>query len=189
MDLYEDQRIPTLYDFVLSSEKMATEIRKQNKEIKILSSLLQEQNEREIVKKEDISSIKTILQIADSLFYLSDAIQKTSAAILTAISSGIWFFNFGRKGWRHQMKGLLDSLIEGVELIEVKNRTILEDLDIEMISPLVGEEFSPSIHKAVEQLTGKPGRIVKVLQKGYRYKERILRYAQVAVGIETKERS
>ena len=87
------------------------------------------------------------------------------------------------------MKGLLDSLIEGVELIEVKNRTILEDLDIEMISPLVGEEFSPSIHKAVEQLTGKPGRIVKVLQKGYRYKERILRYAQVAVGIETKERS
>jgi molecular chaperone GrpE len=189
MDPHEDQRVPTLYDFVLASEKMAAEIRKQNKEIKILTALLQEQNERELAKKEDISLIKTTLQMVDSSFCLSEAIQKTSAAIIATLPSGIWFFNSQKKEWKSRVESLLASLIEGVRLIQVKNQAVLEDLNVEMISPFVGEEFSPGIHKAVEQLSGKPGSILKVLQRGYRYKGKILRYAQVAIGIETKENS
>ena len=53
-----------------------------------------------------------------------------------------------------------------------------------MIEIEEGGEFNPHLHEAllqVEDAEKKAGEIVQVIQKGYKYKERILRPAKVSV--------
>ena len=51
--------------------------------------------------------------------------------------------------------------------------------------PALGEEFNPELHNAVMRETGdEPGKILEVFQKGYRVKEKIIRYAMVKVAVD-----
>ena len=48
--------------------------------------------------------------------------------------------------------------------------------------PALGEEFDPELHNAVMREAGDcPGKILEVFQKGYRVKDKIVRYAMVKV--------
>ncbi|MCQ2436952.1 MAG: nucleotide exchange factor GrpE [Clostridia bacterium] len=51
--------------------------------------------------------------------------------------------------------------------------------------PALGEEFDPEKHNAVMRETGdEPGKILEVFQKGYKVKDKIIRYAMVKVAAE-----
>ena len=51
--------------------------------------------------------------------------------------------------------------------------------------PALGEEFDPEKHNAVMREPGEePGKILEVFQKGYRVKDRSVRYAMVKVAVE-----
>ena len=51
--------------------------------------------------------------------------------------------------------------------------------------PALGEEFDPEKHNAVMREAGdEPGKVLEVFQKGYRVKDRIIRYAMVKVAVE-----
>jgi len=51
--------------------------------------------------------------------------------------------------------------------------------------PALGEEFDPELHNAVMREAGdEPGKILEVFQKGYRVKDKIIRYAMVKVCAE-----
>jgi len=51
--------------------------------------------------------------------------------------------------------------------------------------PALGEEFDPELHNAVmRETTDDPGKVLEVFQKGYRVKDRIIRYAMVKVSVE-----
>lgn len=75
-------------------------------------------------------------------------------------------------------------LLEGVRmtlraLSESTKRFGLEEL------PAEGCEFNPEIHHAVmREHTDDPGKVLEVLQKGYRVKDRIIRYSMVKVSVE-----
>jgi len=45
-----------------------------------------------------------------------------------------------------------------------------------------GEDFDPIVHEAVSPAPGEAGKVVRVLQKGYRIGDRIIRPAMVMVG-------
>ena len=67
----------------------------------------------------------------------------------------------------------LDSLFEGLK------RFGFEEV------PALGEEFDPEKHNAVmRETTDDPGKVLEVFQKGYRVKDRIIRYAMVKVSVE-----
>ena len=76
------------------------------------------------------------------------------------------------------------QLKEGIKLtidqfIKAFNKHGIEVIEIEE-----GEEFNPHLHEAllqVEVAEKKAGEIVQVIQKGYKYKERILRPVKVSV--------
>ncbi len=78
----------------------------------------------------------------------------------------------------------LEELKKGIELtidqfIKAFNKNGIEVIEIEE-----GGEFNPHLHEAllqVEDADRKAGEIVQVIQKGYKYKERILRPAKVSV--------
>lgn len=71
----------------------------------------------------------------------------------------------------------------GTQLIAHKLRTILESEGVAEIAAL-GEDFDPNFHEAVlyEEAEGQDGKVVAVLQKGYKIHDRVLRPTMVKVG-------
>ncbi len=76
---------------------------------------------------------------------------------------------------------LIEKLKEGIELTIKNVMTTFEKHDISVVET---EEFDPQVHNAVMQVDSadhESGQIVQVLQKGYNYKERLLRPAMVSI--------
>lgn len=75
------------------------------------------------------------------------------------------------------------GLREGVLLTLKQLEKFLEKNGVKEISPL-GEPFDPAFHEAIHQeksVEYKPGAIVHVYQKGYLYRDKLLRPARVTV--------
>ena len=72
---------------------------------------------------------------------------------------------------------------KGVEMIMNQFVSTLGKLDVTEI-PSLGEKFDPSVHNAVMHMhdeTKGEGEIVEVFQKGFRYGDKIIRFAMVKV--------
>lgn len=72
---------------------------------------------------------------------------------------------------------------QGLEMIRKQLLQLLEQEGVEPITAL-GQAFDPHFHEAVicsAEAGGEPGSVVEEVQKGYLYKERVLRPAKVAV--------
>ncbi len=73
------------------------------------------------------------------------------------------------------------SWVDGIVLIDRKFRGALEAMGLSTIEAL-GEPFDPNVHEAVMQTKGEEGIVVKELEKGYRFQDRIIRPTKVVVG-------
>ena len=76
------------------------------------------------------------------------------------------------------------SVREGVELISQKMRDALKAKGVSEIEA-VGEALDTDLHEAVAKFPAgeeKKGKIIDVVQKGYKLKEKVIRYAKVVVG-------
>lgn len=80
--------------------------------------------------------------------------------------------------------GLDEKTEQGIIGIRKKFDETLKELDVEEINP-VGQTFDPLIAEAVMQVEVADGEesdtVKQVFQKGYRKKEKIIRYAKVSV--------
>ncbi|MER3419324.1 MAG: nucleotide exchange factor GrpE [Chloroflexota bacterium] len=72
--------------------------------------------------------------------------------------------------------------VEGVRQIARKFQGALEASGVKEIPAEPGMDFDPTRHEAVAQDEGEPGKIVRVLQKGYTMGDRVIRPAMVTVG-------
>ncbi len=76
-----------------------------------------------------------------------------------------------------------DAFAEGMDKIYKQLLKVLEDLGVEPIES-VGQEFDPNFHNAVmhvEDEEAGDNMIVEELQKGYKYKDTVVRYSMVKV--------
>ncbi len=83
----------------------------------------------------------------------------------------------------------ITSLIKGVEMIHYQLTRFLKEHGIEEIS--AETEFNPMEHEALETIISaehKPNQVIKVLQKGYKYKGKTIRPAKVVVALPPEER-
>ena len=72
---------------------------------------------------------------------------------------------------------------QGMEMIYKQLMTELENMQVKPI-PAVGEEFNPDFHNAVMQVESEEfesGVIAQELQKGYTYRDSVVRHSMVAV--------
>jgi len=80
--------------------------------------------------------------------------------------------------------GLDEKTAEGIKKIRAKFDETLKSLEIEEINP-VGKPFNPNEAEAVMQVPAEDGEepdtVKQVFQKGYRKKDKIIRYATVSV--------
>ena len=77
-----------------------------------------------------------------------------------------------------------EALVSGVKMTLNTLMDSLKRFGFEEV-PSLGEVFDPEKHNAVMREAGEePGKILEVFQKGYRVKDRIIRYAMVKVASE-----
>jgi molecular chaperone GrpE len=78
------------------------------------------------------------------------------------------------------------SWVDGIRLIWNKLQTTLEAQGLSEIKA-VGEPFDPHLHEAVRQDRGREGVVIEELQKGYKFRDKIIRPAKVIVGSGEEE--
>ena len=71
--------------------------------------------------------------------------------------------------------------VDGIRLIDRKLRATLEAQGLSRIKA-VGEPFDPNLHEALRQDRGKEGIVVGEVEKGYKFRDRVIRPAKVVVG-------
>ncbi len=76
--------------------------------------------------------------------------------------------------------------LQGVELIYQKFKNILVEKGLKPIEVQAGDDFSVDFHEAITQIPSPTpelkGKIVDVIQTGYRLHERVVRFAKVVTG-------
>lgn len=78
------------------------------------------------------------------------------------------------------------SQFQGIQLIYTKFKNILVQRGLEEIEVKQGDAFDSEIHDAVTQITAPTddlkGKIVDIIEKGYRLSDKIIRHPKVVVG-------
>ena len=80
--------------------------------------------------------------------------------------------------------------VEGIRAIQRKFDGALQASGVTEI-PAEGQDFDPNVHEAIGEDLGEEGKVVRVLQKGYKMGDRVVRPAMVMVGnvqvVESRE--
>ena len=113
-----------------------------------------EQEKKEIIEFANSTLISNLLPIMDDL-------ERAFASVPAALDESNW--------------------TEGIRLIYNKFKAILEAQGLTEIKAR-GEPFDPRLHEAVMQREGDDGMIVEEIQKGYKFKEKVVRPSLVIVG-------
>ncbi len=78
------------------------------------------------------------------------------------------------------------ELLKGMELIYKKLLSTLESKGLVKIKVKKGEEFNPEIHEAITQIPAPNkkmvGKIIDILENGYKLGDAVIRYPKVVVG-------
>lgn len=78
------------------------------------------------------------------------------------------------------------EMFRGVELIRVKFRETLKSKGLEEVSAEIGDAFDADVHEAITQIPAPnkklKGKIVDVVEKGFKLGDRIIRHPKVVVG-------
>lgn len=78
------------------------------------------------------------------------------------------------------------NLLKGVELIHNKFRETLRNKGLEPMNVEAGDSFDADVHEAITQIDAPSdklrGKIVDVVERGYRLGEKIIRYPKVVTG-------
>jgi hypothetical protein len=111
---------------------------------------------------------------------LSDGVREAIAAMLPAIDNLERAIEAAEKTDDESAK----ALAEGVRMTLNTLMESLKRFGFEEV-PALGEEFDPEKHNAVMREVGdEPGKVLEVFQKGYKVKDKIIRYAMVKVAVE-----
>ena len=132
-----------------------------------------------LLSQADFQNFKRRNQTARSDGY-DDGVRETIAAMLPAIDNLERAIDAAEKTDDESAKALADGVSMTLNtLFESLKRFGFEEV------PALGEDFDPEKHNAVMRETGDdPGKVLEVFQKGYRVKDKIIRYAMVKVSVE-----
>ena len=127
----------------------------------------------------DFQNFKRRNQTARSDGY-NDGVREAIAAMLPAIDNLERAIDAAEKTDDESAK----ALAEGVRMTLNTLMESLKRFGFEEV-PALGEEFDPEKHNAVMREAGEePGKVLEVFQKGYKVKDKIIRYAMVKVAVE-----
>ncbi len=131
----------------------------------------------------DFQNFKRRNQTARSDGY-EDGVREAIAAMLPAIDNLERAIAAAEKTEDGEAGAPALALAEGVKMTLNTLFDSLKRFGFEEV-PALGEPFDPELHNAVmREATDDPGKVLEVFQKGYRVKDKIIRYAMVKVSVE-----
>ena len=115
----------------------------------------------------------------EKLDLISTASEKVLVSLLPVID------DFERAITANEKADNIDSIKEGFNLIYNKLLQVMKRFDVEEIQAK-GEEFNTDFHEAVTHFPAQneedKGKVIDVTEKGYKLKDKVIRYAKVVVG-------
>lgn len=114
----------------------------------------------------------------DNLY--ADAVATVTKEFLTLIDN----LDRAVDGARKSDENSLDKVIQGMELVERQAQDTLSKIGVEEIPAERGTKFDPNLHDAMMHVDDEElgeQEIAMVFAKGYKYKDRVVRHAQVQV--------
>lgn len=78
------------------------------------------------------------------------------------------------------------ELLKGVELIKNKLNSTLKSKGLELVELKPGDQFNADVHEAITQIPAPTedlkGKIVDVVEKGYKLGDKVIRFPKVVIG-------
>jgi len=171
---YQDLELPSLHDFLVTQEKLAAEIRRQNREIRALAERVEESSAPPPVIAPK-SGESTVIALFDAMH---SVVKHTQVQVDGLPQPG--FFSSRRK--RDATAAQLRAVREGLAIGYAKAESLLTDYGLASIDPKPGEKFDPSQNRAVHRENAETsGLVVRVVRLGLRRAEQIVRPADVII--------
>jgi len=90
------------------------------------------------------------------------------------------------RAWIEIEKSKDENLIKGIELISTKLKATLKDKGLDLVAVKSGDTFDADFHEAITQIPAPSedlkGKIIDVVEKGYKLGEKIIRFPKVVIG-------
>ncbi len=189
-ELWERCSLPSLHAFLEAEERLAMEIRRQNRELRALGERIDAADTtaepREAQERAE-PALVPLFALADAVERLETGLRQTIATIDKTIPRRS-FPLFRRPRWRPQVLERCRAQREGAEMIGDRMRDLFDSMGVVRLAPTAGDPFDPTCHRAVattvappEMEITPPGAVVQLLRPGYRRGRTVLRPAEVSV--------
>jgi len=90
------------------------------------------------------------------------------------------------RAWVEIEKSKEENLIKGIELISTKFKATLKEKGLELLDVRKGDAFNADFHEAITQIPAPSddlkGKIIDVIENGYKLGEKIIRFPKVVIG-------
>jgi len=151
---------------------------KMEAKVAVAEAKAQEAEDKYLRTHADFDNIKKRLEKEkyQAIDYASEKFAKDLLTTLDTLEMALQSANTDENG-----DEVIGKIKEGIELTIKSLMTTFEKHDITVVET---QEFDPQLHNAVMQVASEDheaGEIVQVMQKGYMYKERLLRPAMVSI--------
>ena len=164
--------------FSRKKDKEKSKLQEKEAEIEKLKAEKAELNDRFLRLFSEFDNYKKRVS-KEKLDLISTASEKVIVSILPIID------DFERAIAANEKADNIDSIKEGFNLIYNKLLQMMKRFDVEEIQAK-GEEFNTDFHEAVTHFPAQneedKGKVIDVTEKGYKLKDKVIRYAKVVVG-------
>ena len=164
--------------FTKKKDKEKQKIQDLEKEIEQLKAEKAELNDRFLRLFSEFDNYKKRVS-KEKLDLIATASEKVLVSLLPVVD------DFERAIAANEKADNIDSIKEGFNLIYNKLLQMMKRFDVEEIQAK-GEEFNTDFHEAVTHFPAQKeedkGKVIDVTEKGYKLKDKVIRYAKVVVG-------
>ena len=164
--------------FSRKKDKDKAKVQELEKEIEQLKAEKAELNDRFLRLFSEFDNYKKRVS-KEKLDMISTASEKVMVSLLPVID------DFERAIAANEKADNINSIKEGFNLIYNKLVQMMKRFDVEEIQAK-GEEFNTDYHEAVTHFPAQneedKGKVIDVTEKGYKLKDKVIRYAKVVVG-------
>lgn len=164
--------------FSRKKDKDKAKVQELEKEIEQLKAEKAELNDRFLRLFSEFDNYKKRVS-KEKLDLIATASEKVLVSLLPVID------DFERAIAANEKADNIDSIKEGFNLIYNKLVQMMKRFDVEEIQAK-GEEFNTDYHEAVTHFPAQneedKGKVIDVTEKGYKLKDKVIRYAKVVVG-------
>ena len=164
--------------FSRKKDKEKNKIQELENEIEQLKAEKAELNDRFLRLFSEFDNYKKRVS-KEKLDLISTASEKVLVSLLPVID------DFERAIAANEKADNIDSIKEGFNLIYNKLVQMMKRFDVEEIQAK-GEEFNTDFHEAVTHFPAQKeedkGKVIDVTEKGYKLKDKVIRFAKVVVG-------